>query len=246
MILANAVGRLSNADLNLAATLLAGEDRRQLGDYSLLISSGGWIPMLDHPDLFDRLVACKSIEKPSAVLFTYVAVRNSMLGIGLTSTPLSDYLTALLLGFGNLVGPGADSERLNPSYNYLVDIVADMPGPRTDEGFTLRVYLGNYSLWLAGLFPDFVSWRTQRKGAPGFGYYDELGSRGFLVAAEHPVASTYDLTEIYAELAASFSKVRVALNRLSDRVFFRNYSSPDRLMREVADEARFPRVTPLQ
>jgi len=41
------------------------------------------------------------------------------------------------------------------------------------------VHLGNYSLWLAGLFPDYIAARRSRKGGPDLPYYDELGRQDF-------------------------------------------------------------------
>ena len=44
------------------------------------------------------------------------------------------------------------------SYGYHVDIVADLAEQdgAGERGFLLQTHLGNYSLWLAGLFPDFT------------------------------------------------------------------------------------------
>jgi hypothetical protein len=39
--------------------------------------------------------------------------------------------------------------------------------------------------------------------------------------------------------AQRFVVLRVALNRVSDTLFFPNRSSPERLMRQVRDEARW-------
>src|SRR3989475_8691944 len=74
------------------------------------------------------------------------------------------------------------------SYHYLVDIVADL-GDEDDSGergLLLRAHLGNYSLWLAGLFPDYIAARRTRAGGPDLPYYDELGRQGYRLASQHP------------------------------------------------------------
>lgn len=245
MILADTREYLSTSDLLLAARLLADDDPSSQQRYEEQARSHDRDCLLNHPRLFGLLCEHKSLEKPSAALFIYVGVRSTTLSAGLSNADVADYLATLLLRFGNLSRPDKQKEHPEPSYDYLADIVADLPDARTEHGFLLRVHLGNYSLWLAGLFPDHIAFRVHRKGAPGFDYYEELGSRGFRLAAEHSLARENNMSEIYSELGESFQQVRVALNRLSDRVFFRNYTSPDRLMREVADEARFPVITNL-
>ena len=117
-----------------------------------------------------------------------------------------------------------------------MDIVAELNGAEGRRAFLLCVHLGNFSLWLSGIFPDYITAQNVRKGAPGFAYYDEMGSKGFRRAADHGLARELELDAVYASVAAVFARVRVALNRVSDRVFFPHVSSPDRLMRQVSEE----------
>ena len=42
----------------------------------------------------------------------------------------------------------------------------------------MRAHLGNYALWLSGLFPDYIEARHWRRGAPDLDYYEEMGRRG--------------------------------------------------------------------
>jgi hypothetical protein len=91
---------------------------------------------------------------------------------------------------------------------------------------------------LSGIFPDYITAQNARKGAPGFAYYDEMGARGFRRAADHGLARELDLDDLYASVADRFAPIRLVLNRVSDRVFFPNMSSPDRLLRQVGEEFR--------
>ncbi|NIQ54284.1 MAG: hypothetical protein GWN71_21220, partial [Gammaproteobacteria bacterium] len=56
------------------------------------------------------------------------------------------------------------------TYFYLVDILSDMDGATGRRAFLLRAHLGNFALWLSGLFPDRIQARV-RRGAPGLEYY---------------------------------------------------------------------------
>jgi hypothetical protein len=103
----------------------------------------------------------------------------------------------------------------------------------TERRFQLQVHLGNYSLWLAGLFPDFIAGRRRLRGGPDLPYYDALGRRGFEMAATHRLAERYGVADIYRAAAERFPRVRQALNRLSDRLLFPNALTADRVLRSL-------------
>src|SRR6266581_2740771 len=63
--------------------------------------------------------------------------------------------------------------------------------------------------------------------------YDELGRQGFRLAAEHRLAEHLGVATIYRSAAERFPTLRVAFNRLSDRVFFPNVSTPDKILRNL-------------
>src|SRR5207249_10199172 len=95
-----------------------------------------------------------------------------------------------------------------------------------ERAFLLRVHLGNYSLWLAGLFPDYIAAGRSRKGGPDLPYYDELGRQGFRLAAQHRLAALLGLATIHRPAAERLPTPRVPSNRLSDRVLPPNGSTP--------------------
>jgi hypothetical protein len=83
------------------------------------------------------------------------------------------------------------------------------------QSFHIRAHVGNYSLFLAGIFHESVQSRCQR-GGPEIRFYEEVGRTNFRVAAGHQVARTCALTSIYETLSESFREVRLALNEISD------------------------------
>jgi len=100
---------------------------------------------------------------------------------GVDDRELADYLAALLLEFGDHDRHVRIRRTDDETYHYLVDMVEDLTGldDAGERAFLLRAHLGNYSLWLAGLFPDYIAARRSRKGGPDLPYYDELGRQGF-------------------------------------------------------------------
>ena len=105
----------------------------------------------------------------------------------------------------------------------------------------MRTHLGNYALWLSGIFPDFIEQRRWRRGGPDLDYYEEMGRRGFQLAADHRLAEEHGLATLYRHGGRSLRLLRTALNAVSDTLFFPNVHSPERLMRQVRDEFRWKR-----
>jgi len=235
MILANVRARLRGADCRLVVVALARLDPGGRARVERRLAAEGPDVLLDEPGLLDALLAIRSLAVPSAALFAYVAVRHALLAAGLNDRPLADYLAALLLEFGRQDNASRARAVDDQTYHYLADIVNDLA--REDESaerrFHLQAHLGNYSLWLAGLFPDFIAVRRRRRGGPDLPYYDALGRRGFRMAAEHTLAERYGVAGIYRLAAERFPALRHALNRLSDRLLFPHSCTEDKLLRSV-------------
>jgi hypothetical protein len=87
------------------------------------------------------------------------------------------------------------------------------------------------------VFPDHIDARGRRRGAPGLDYYEELGSRGFRMAARFQDAEKHGLDRVYTTCADRFTHLRVALNRVSDRHLFPARGDRiDRLLRQISDQ----------
>lgn len=235
MILANVRGRLRAQDLCLIALALARGDATRRERYERLLLEEGPDRLLDEPGLLEALLALRTLIVPSPALFTYVAVRHNLRAAGVDDRELADYLAALLLEFGDHDRHTRIRRADDETYHYLVDVVEDLTGADDagERGFLLRVHLGNYSLWLAGLFPDFIAARRSRRGGPDLPYYDELGRQGYQLASEHRLAERFGVAAIYRAAAERFPTLRVAFNRLSDRVFFPTVTTPDKILRNL-------------
>jgi hypothetical protein len=235
MILPNLRSRLRAADLRLVVLALARGDASERARYERVLLESGPDALLDDPHLLPALIAVRSLVAPSAVLFMYVAVRHALLTARVDERDLADYLGALLLEFGDHRRQERVRRTDDASYRYLVDIVAELAeqDETGERGFLLQVHLGNYSLWLAGLFPDYVAARRHRAGGPDLPYYDELGRRGYDLASRHPLARDFGVGEIFRSAAERFTALRVAFNRMSDRLLFPNVMTPERVLRNL-------------
>jgi hypothetical protein len=239
MILANARHRLSREDAQLAVRLVARDAGEELDRVEQRLVDEGLDAILDDERLPIALVQSRNGAYASLPLFLYVMVRHALMRAGERDRAISDYLTALLLAFGARGRAERISETDDELYDTLASLLDDVNDRDPRRAFLVRVHLGNRALWIAGLFPDYVEHRKWRKGGPDLGYFEDLGRRGFELAAEHRIAEQYGMAEVYGAVAARFGLLRVALNTLSDSLVFPNSNSPERLMRQVQDEARW-------
>jgi hypothetical protein len=118
-------------------------------------------------------------------------------------------------------------------------LLADVEHGDPTRRFLVQTHLGNYALWLGGLFPDLVEERRARRGGPDLEYYDEMGQRGFTLAAQHRLARQYGMESLFEAAAERFPRIRAALNEVSDRFLFPGRESADRLLRQVSAETRW-------
>lgn len=245
MILANLRERLTNDDYQLAADALTRHEPARAAHFRALAESRA-AALFDADGLPALLRDAPGHAAPSAALFVFVAVRHALVHAGVDDPRLADYCAALLFEFGMRDRAYRIQPHDDATYRYLADIVAGLGGPDPRRRFLLQAHLGNFSLWLAGIFPDLVTARRERRGGPDFHYYETLGARGFRMASDDALARELDVADIYARAAAEFATIRVALNRVSDQAFFRTRATPDRVLRQVADDARYPGgTTPL-
>jgi hypothetical protein len=239
MILANLRQRLTPDDHRLVLALLSAGGAARRARLDAQLAEADPDGLLDDPDLPGLLRDAPGYATPSAPLFIYVIVRQALRRAGVHDARLADYVGALVLEFGLRDRAWRASRHDDDEFRYLTDIVA--AAERTDgrRAFLLLAHLGNFSLWLAGLFPDWIAERRQRRGGPDFAYYESLGARGFRLASDDDLASRLELSEVYSLAAARFGAIRVALNRLSDEAFFRGCST-ERMLRQAADGLALP------
>jgi len=239
MILANARQCLSREDAQLAVRLVAHESIDELERAQQRLVDEGIDAILDDGRLPVAMLRSRFGAYASLPLFLYVMVRHALLKAGERDRTLSDYLAAILLTFGARGRAHRISEADDELYDTLAALLDDVNDRDPRRAFLVRVHLGNQALWIAGLFPDYIEQRKWRRGGPDLGYFEELGKRGFELAAEHRIAEQYGMAEVYAAVAARFGLLRVALNSLSDTLLFPNVNTPERLMRQVGDEMRW-------
>jgi hypothetical protein len=229
MILPNVRASFGRREAELLVALAGPNGERRLREQ-------GIDALLDDARLVRLLLQRDGISTAPAPLLFYLLVRHALLSREIHDRQLADYTAALLLEFGKQGRAYAPEPGDASRFFYLADILTELDRARGEREFQLRVHLGNFALWMAGVFPDHITHRVQRRGAPPLSYYDALGASGFRGAASMPLAVRYGVGDLFVRAAAEFPQLRSALNSLSDALFFpRPKDAVERLLREVGD-----------
>lgn len=234
MILPNVRASFGRAEANAILGILEDGDAVTRERATARLMEGGIDALLDDPRTLNGVLTGSHSVRPALIF--YLLVRHALLESGIDDRTLADYLAALLTEFGR----EDRAYRIQPDdpdrYYYFVDLLAAMDAPDGRRQFLVRAHLGNYALWLSGIFPDHVVARVHRRGAPGIDYVEAMGANGYRMAADSPFASRHGLENVYRTAASSFPTLRVALNRIADRYLFpTRVRSVDRLIRQVSD-----------
>jgi len=238
MIVPNVRTKFDRSDAAFLVWLLARGDEAAHARVRSRLDEQGLDAILDDPRTFNALMATREFSSAHPGLVFYLLVRHALLESDVPDRLIADYLAALLVAFGRARRAFRPDEHTREML-HLVDIVAAGDDASGERAFMLRAHLGEYALWLSGLFPDHITARVQRRGAPGLDYYERLGATGYRMAADHTMARAYGLDHVYRACAETFPLLRSALNRIADRYLFPATGDRiERLLRHVADGFR--------
>jgi len=235
MMIANVRAQLGREDAQLVLRLVSRGRPEQASAAEATLADRGLDPLLDDPVLLRALMEARESVHASLPLFCYVVVRHALRRTGSDSRRLADYVASVLLHFGLRERARRLADSDDQTYDTIARIAEDVESADSERAFLARAHLGNYALWMSGLFPDHIEHRRWRRGGPDLSYYESMGQRGFRLAADHRLASHHGLAPLYTEAAQAFPKMRRALNAVSDALLFRHVHTPERLLRQVRD-----------
>jgi hypothetical protein len=241
--MANVRRSLERDDAQLALRLIGHESRVAYDRAEALLRDRGLDELLDDPRLLKGLLEYRPGICASYPLFSYVIVRHALCGVGERDRVLADFVTSIVMHFGLKDRASKVTDIDDEQYDTMADLMGATDGPDLRRAFLVQAHTGHYALWLSGMFPDHIEARRSRRGAPPLDYYEEMGRRGYELAASHRLAAEHGLSDLFSMAASRFGTLRIALNRVSDLYLFPNVHSPDRLIRQVQDEARWRMVS---
>ncbi len=233
MILPTIRASFGRSDARKLVELLGRHDPELRDAAEARLEEQGVDSLLDDPRVLNALLTDEAVSASPELIF-YVLVRQALLEGGVASRSTADFAASVVVAFSNARRAYRVSDADDEEYHYLVDMIARLGDTEERKAFMLKAHLGDYALWLAGLFPDFLESRVRRKGAPPIDYYERMGATGYRMASESPQAAALGMETVYREVAGTFQQVRVALNRVSDRYLWPAGADPvGRVLREV-------------
>src|SRR5438477_2112179 len=217
MIRANCRERFTAADFDFFVSMLACSRTDHVSLIELLGPAETRDSLLDSPRLIEAILSNASHLCISSHFYFYVLARHVLRDVGITDRKLCDYVASLLETFSRVNGLQAPHGTEDQGRQYVSDMLIALSRATSEQAFLLRAHVGNYSLFLTGIFHENMQRRSLR-GAPDLAFYEQIGRTNYQLVASHATARRCELSDVYEELADRFREVRLALNRLSDQL----------------------------
>src|SRR5215831_15011634 len=141
------------------------------------------------------------------------AIRASFHDLALDGDPAVPYLADLLTRFArtdNLYPRGLTLPRLESVVDMMLEIQsawqAETPDFRPEHEVSVRRHIGDYTLFMTGIFPE----RVERTSATSF--YISQGKQAYRFVSEHARSRARDATNPYRRLAERFESYASVLD----------------------------------
>lgn len=135
----------------------------------------------------------------------------------LEDTHVSNYIANMLAQFiesSKLFGIEDDERK---SHQYIVDMITESLNSDNIERFYIYCHIGNYTLFLTGMIPEYIKYRYEYKRRPvDTQYYVDYGKTYYGLAAEHTNARKNRLTSTLSQLSEGFEVVAQVLSFMNN------------------------------
>lgn len=229
MIRANCRERFTAADFDFVVRTLGRSPTDHVSLVELLSDQETRDAVLDHPRLIEVILSNAGQLRISSQFYFYVLARHVLQQAGIRDRKLCDYVASLLETFSHMTGLRAPHLRSDGGRQYISDMLIALTRATPEQAFFLRAHVGNYSLFLSGIFHENTQRRSLR-GAPDLKFYEQVGRTNYQLVASHATARRCELDDVYEELAERFREVRLALNQLSDQLLNLDDDLPSSLL----------------
>ncbi|MEI6085628.1 MAG: hypothetical protein WCS70_15190 [Verrucomicrobiota bacterium] len=204
--------QLTAADFDCVAKSLSATPSASLA--SLFTEPAALAAALDCDRLRKFILESPATLGISPQLYFYVLVRRMLARF---DRDVADYIAGVLVSFIKTDQWFHVTGCATP-VPYFSDMLIALQSASTEREFQIRVHIGNCSLFFAGVFPQHIQERERHRGAPSIGFYDEVGSTNYRLAANHRLAQQTERADVYRTMADHFTEVRVGLNQMAERL----------------------------
>lgn len=142
----------------------------------------------------------------------------------LEDTQVSNYVANMLAQFiesSKLFSMNTDEKK---SHQYIVDMITDSLHSDNTEKFNIYCHIGNYTLFLTGMIPEYIKCRNEYKQIPvDKHHYVGFGKTYYGLASEHTNARRKRLDGTLSQLSDGFEAVAQVLSFMN-----RKYLHPEK------------------
>src|SRR5262249_50054050 len=217
MVRANCRARVTAADFDFIVRTLARSRTDQVSLVDLLSDVETRDSILDHPQLVDAILNNCGHLRISSQFYFYVLARHVLQQGGIGDRKLCDYVASLLETFSCANRLQMPENIDNCAQQYISDMSIALRRANPEQTFLLRAHIGNYSLFISGIFHENTQRRSLR-GGPDIEFYEQVGRTNYQLVSSHAAARRCELDDVFEGLADRFHDVRLALNQLSDQL----------------------------
>ncbi len=199
---------------------LAKSPKDSVGLVELLSDENERDAILDHEVLYRTVLEDAGCLRLSPAFYFYILTRRVLRKAGIEERALCDYVSAVLTAFSrtNQLCAPVENKESSSTFLYISDLLEKLSKAPPQQAYLLRSHLGDYTLFLSGIFAERVEAHAQRRGAPGMTFYESVGQTSYRSVASHPNARQSNLQLTFEQLADQFRIVRLALNQLADNL----------------------------
>src|SRR5436189_22497 len=214
MIRANCRARFTAADFDFIVRTLARSQTDHVSLVDLLSDLETRDSILDHPRLVDAILNNCGHLRISSQFYFYVLARHVLQQGGIGDRKLCDYVASLLETFSHASRIQISEETHHLAEQYISDILIALNRATPEQAFLLRAHIGNYSLFISGIFHENTQRRSLR-GGPDIQFYEQVGRMNYQLVSSHVVARRCELSEL----------ARTFLRRAGDQLYVGIYYS---------------------
>ena len=216
MITPNCRERLTASDFEFIAGTLGAGRNNSATLAELLTDSEMRDTILDSENLFQAVLQGDAQLRISPQCYFYILLRHVLKERGISNRETCDYLASLLESFSVTERMRAPGGAGHGPQQYVGDLLLALQKASASQAFLLRAHIGNYTLFISGVFQERVESRS-RRGGPDIGFFENVGAANFHEAAEHPFARQHALSPVFGELSSRFHDLRLALNETAEK-----------------------------
>ena len=175
--------------------------------------------ILDDEALFHALLERRGCLNVSSRFYFYILVRHVFRRSDIQDREVADYVAEVLAEFASAEKARCVVPGQRTPLDYFFEMLTALRSADDRTSFLIRVHIGNYSLFLSGVFPERIKFRAEARGFPDLKYYEGMGRTQYRVASDHRLAQRYAVANIFSTLSERFAATRLALNDIADRLF---------------------------